>query len=232
MFLAKYASDGTQQWIRQFGSANDDQGTGVAVDSSDNAYITGTTGGSLNGSNAGADDVFLAKYDSDGNQQWISQFGSDNSDVGIGVAVDGSGNAYISGLTGGSLIGSNAGGEDVFLAKYDSGGNQQWIRQFGSANIDRSADVAVDGSGNIYICGSTLGNLNGGNAGGWDAFVAKYDNDGNQQWISQFGSAGDDRGNSAAVDGSGNTYVTGFTGGSLDGSNAGLADVFLAKYTP
>ncbi len=231
VFLAKYASDGTQQWIQQFGSGVEDLAKGVAVDGSGNAYITGWTNGSLTGSNAGDADVFLAKYASDGTQQWIRQFGSAESDSGTGIGVDGSGNAYITGSTGGSLDGSTAGGTDVFLAKYASDGTQQWIHQFGSDKDDEGTGIAVDGSGNAYITGTTGGSLNGSNAGPDDVFLAKHGSDGNQQWIRQFGSADDDQGRGVAVDGSGNAYITGTTRGSLDGSNAGSYDVFLAKYS-
>ncbi len=220
----------TTTWTRQFGSSADDNGFGVAVDGSGNAYITGWTLGSLNGSNAGGADVFLAKYDRDGNQQWIRQLGSNGHDTGLGVAVDGNGNAYIAGETRGSLNGSNAGGDDVFLAKYDSSGTQQWIRQLGSSKNDTFPGVAVDAKGNTYITGTTAGSLNGSNAGEDDVFLAKYDTKGNQQWTRQLGSSDYDGGRGVAVDGKGNAYITGIAGGDLNGSNAGLMGMFLVKY--
>ncbi len=221
VFLAKYDSDGAQQWIRQFGGSDDeDQGTGVAVDGSGNIYISGSTDGSLDGSNAGLNDAYLAKYASDGTQQWIKQFGSASQDRGYGVAVDASGNSYITGLTGGSLNGSTAGGA----------GTLQWIRQFGSDNNDQGTGVALDGSGNVYLTGTTGGSLNGSTAGGTDVFLAKYASDGAQQWIRQFGSDVYDKGAGVTVDGTGNAYIAGLTEGTLNGSNAGDGDVFLAKY--
>jgi hypothetical protein len=90
----------------------------VTVDAFGNAYISGNTYGSLGGPNAGNDDAFLAKYDSSGNMLWSQQIGTSDSDQSYSVAVDISGNAYISGRTYGSLGGANAGNSDAFLIKY------------------------------------------------------------------------------------------------------------------
>ncbi len=90
------------------------------------------------------------------------------------VAVDASGNAYITGLTTGDLGGTNAGDYDAFLVKYDSSGNHLWSQQIGTASEDWSHSVAVDSSGNAYISGNTEGDLGGTNAGGEDAFLVKF----------------------------------------------------------
>jgi hypothetical protein len=90
----------------------------------------------------------------------------------------------------------------------------------------------VDGSGNIYITGGTNGNLDGNvNAGGTDAFLAKYDSSGGRQWTRLLGTSGGEPANGVAV-GGGDIYVTGLTTGNLDGNtNAGDTDIFLAKYS-
>ena len=90
-----------------------------------------------------------------------------------GVSADGLGNVYISGYTGGSLGGPNAGGNDAFVSKYDAAGNFQWTRQLGTSASDLSYGVSADGLGNVYFSGYTLGSLGGPNAGGDDAFVVK-----------------------------------------------------------
>lgn len=81
------------EWIRQFGTLRSEFSPGVAVDDLGNAYISGTTGNSLGGPNAGVEDVFLAKYDAIGNLVWYRQTGTLGIDIGAGVAVDGAGNA-------------------------------------------------------------------------------------------------------------------------------------------
>jgi archaellin len=217
-------------WTKQFGTSSSDYGYSVAADSSGNIFVTGFTGGSLFGSNLGSSDIFLAKYDGNGNEIWKQQFGTSEYDYGWSVAADSSGNIFVTGFTGGSLFGSNLGGSDIFLTKYDGNGNQIWKKQFGTSSDDYGFSVAADSSGNIFVTGRTDGSFGGSNLGSWDIFLAKYDGNGNQIWKKQFGTSEYDYGWSVAADSSGNIFVTGETGGSLFGSNLGSNDIFLAKY--
>ncbi len=162
------------EWTEQLGTDSDDWGLGVSADSLGNVYISGLTYGSLGGPNAGQSDAFVAKYDASGALQWTEQLGTANWDESYGVSADSLGNVYISGLTYGSLGGPNAGTNDTFLAKYDAAGALQWIEQLGTGSPDASYGVSADLAGNVYISGSTEGSLGGPNAGGIDAFVAKY----------------------------------------------------------
>ncbi len=176
VLLAAPAAAGEIIWTRQFGSSSSDYAFGVAVDGSGNVYITGSTYGTLPGqTSAGAGDAFVRKYDSNGNELWTRQFGGSSYDEAYGVAVDGSGNVYVAGLTTGTLPGqTSAGLTDAFVRKYDASGNELWTRQFGGSSYDYANDVAVDGSGNVYVGGITFGALPGQtSAGAWDAFVAK-----------------------------------------------------------
>ena len=93
-------------WMRQLGTSGYDSSWSVAVDASGNAYISGSTHGSLGGPNAGGNDAFLSKYDAAGNLLWTRQFGTSNTDISRSVVVDTAGNAYISGYSGGSLGGA------------------------------------------------------------------------------------------------------------------------------
>ncbi len=229
-FLTKYDSAGTPVWSRQIGSSSYDESNSVAVDASGNAYISGYTYGSLGGPNAGDADAFLTKYDSAGNVLWSRQIGTSSADESYSVAVDASGNAYISGSTYGSLGGPNAGSTDAFLTKYNSTGNVLWSRQIGTPSGDISQSLVVDALGNTYISGSTGGSLGGPNAGDSDAFLTKYNSAGNVLWSRQIGTSNSDYSSSVAVDASGNAYISGWTLGSLGGPNAGNADAFLIKY--
>jgi len=229
-FLMKYDSSGTQQWVKQTGTSEYEKASSVAVDSSGNAYVTGYTSGDLSGTNAGDADVFLIKYDSSGTQEWIKQIGTSREDVAKGVAVDSSGNVYVTGFTEGSLSGTNVGDRDIFLMKYDASGAQQWIKQIGTSAVDAGSGVAADSSGNVYVTGWTLGALTGTNAGRRDIFLTKYDSSGTQQWMKQIGTSAAERGKHVAVDSSGNAYVTGWTRGALSGTNVGDHDIFLMKY--
>jgi len=220
------------EWIRQFGTNTFDFSNDVAVDNTGNIYLTGGTEGDLGGANAGIPDIWVAKYDSQGNQLWLQQFGSNNEDYSNGIAVDSTGNIYLTGYTWSDLGGGSAGGKNVWVAKYDSLGNQLWAQQFGGVTAEYSTSVAVDGAGNVYLAGYTYGDLGGANAGDEDAWVAKYDSQGNQLWLQQFGSTERDHSNRVAVDGAGNVYLMGFTYGNLGDPNAEDQDFWVAKYDP
>ena len=105
------------------------------------------------------------------------------------------------------MAGVNAGSHDAFLAKYDSSGEQLWVRQFGSAAYEELESVATDLDGNVYVAGHTQGSLAGVNAGSYDAFLAKYDSSGEQLWVRQFGSAVYDELESIATDLDGNVFT-------------------------
>ena len=235
MFLTKYDTDGAKLWTRQLGSSSNDVGNGVSVDGNGNAYVTGWTEGGLDGNtNAGSPyaDMFLSKYDTDGAKLWTKQLGTNATDCGWGVSVDGSGNAYVTGVTHGGLdSNTNAGNVDMFLTKYDPDGAKLWTKQLGTTSSDYGWGVSVDGSGNAYVTGSTWGGLDGNtNAGMQDIFLTKYDTDGTKLWTEQLGSSRKDVGTGVSVDSSGNAYVTGYTYGGLDGNtNAGSDDMFLVK---
>ncbi len=227
LFLVKYNPVGVKQWTRQLGTGADDIGRGVAIDDSNNLYVTGYTGGALDGNpNAGNFDIFLVKYNSSGVKQWTRQLGTVAQDIGRGVAIDDSNNLYVTGYTGGALDGNpNAGNFDIFLAKYDSSGVKQWTRQLGTVADDVGYGVAVDSRGNVYVTGETSGGLDGNtNLGAKDIFLVKYNSSGVKQWTRQLGATADDIGYGVAVDSSDSLYVTGFTTG------AELRDIFLVKY--
>ncbi len=100
----------------------------MTVDSSDNLYVTGYTGGGLDGNtNSGSYDLFLVKYNSSGVKQWTQQLGTSSFDNGYGVTVDSSSNIYVTGGTlGGGLDGNTSSGRgDIFLVKYNSDGVKQ-----------------------------------------------------------------------------------------------------------
>lgn len=231
-FLAKYnvssdTTSGAPLWIRQWGSNVDDSCRSVAVDAAGNAFIAGYTQGALYGSSAGGTDAFLAKFDTSGTPVWEVQMGTGFTDYCESVAVDASGNVFIGGSTNGVMGVSNAGGYDAFLAKYDASGTLTWTVQLGSSADDKCESVAVDASGNVFVAGSTKGNLDGTNAGGTDAFLAKYDTSGELLWKEQWGTSKSDTGYSVAVDADGNAFLAGLSSRS---GPAGNSEAFLAMY--
>ena len=231
-FIARYDTTGNQVWLKQYGSTGDDHAIRVSVDSSGNEYVTGWTTGTLQGSHAGGEDSYVAKFDANGNQLWIQQFGSAGDDHAYAATTSPSGNTYIGGSTTGNLGKANAGLTDAFIAKYDATGAQLWLKQFGTTADDDVEGITLAKNGDIIVTGGTSGNLASTNAGQSDAYIAEYDPTGNQVWTYQFGGSGDDWGEGAAVDSSDNVIVDGATSGSLSGTNQGLYDLFITKYIP
>lgn len=224
------------------GTAANDYIFSSTVDAKGDFFVGGGTGGSLGGSNIGARDAWLAKYDSNGNQQWSRQFGSTGTESVWGMASDGS-NIYVAGNIIGQLENNTVkGGNDAYLAKYDSNGNQVWIKQYGTYTLEEAFRITVDTSGNIYAAGHTFGNLGGPNQNlgqgevfelpSTDSYVAKFDSNGNQLWVAQFGTITLDDNWGVATDNNGNVFAGGNTKGSFGGKNAGPAgeyDAWLVK---
>lgn len=229
-FVRKYDADGNDVWTRQFGTIGDDSARDVASDASGNMYVVGATDGSIEGSNAGGFDAFVRKLDADGNVLWTRQFGSIAADVANAVASDSAGNVLVAGYTDGNLEGSSAGGSDAFVRKYDGEGNLVWTRQFGTSSPESIGGVVSDASDGVFVVGSTEGDIEGSNTGGRDAFIRKYDTEGNIAWTHQFGTASADFAVRIASDGASNLFVVGSTDGDVEGSNAGGRDAFLRKY--
>jgi beta-propeller repeat-containing protein/List-Bact-rpt repeat protein/prealbumin domain-containing protein len=225
VLLLKYNSSGILQWQRIWsGTGNgSDVGVGVAVDSSSLGgpyiYVSGYTGSF----GAGLDDVLLLKFDSSGSLLWQKTWGGSGGDQSNGVAVDSSGNVYVTGDT--SSFGTAG---DVFLLKFDSSGSLTWQKTWGGSNFDYGVGVAVDSSSlggpYIYVSGAT----NSFGAGGVHMFLLKFDSSGSLKWQKIWGGSNSDYGSGVAVDSSGNIYVTGTT----YSFGAGGADVLLLKFDP
>ncbi len=230
-FVTKFDSDGNQLWIEKFGTAELDDFYNIAIDQDGNVFAGGPTMSNLEGEDAELYDSWLVKLDNDGQLEWLEQFGSLDYEFLWDIDTDTEGNVYATGWTLGDLGGENAGSYDIWLAKYDSNGNQLWLEQFGTSGDDSSllGGIDVDSNDNIFLTGYTDGNLGGLNAGSYDAWAAKYDSNGNQLWIEQFGTPDYDVGLTVTTDISGNLYVTGFTEGSLGNINAGATDGWIAK---
>ena len=233
-FVSKLDADGNVVWTREFGTSEDDAVLGAAADGT-GVYVAGYTRGALQGTSAGEADVFVRKYDTNGNVLWTRQFGGTDDDQAAAAAVDATG-LYIAGYVAGSLPGQTGhGGADVdaFVRKYDFTGNELWTRQFGTADADKAFGVAADTSG-IYVMGETIGELVAPSVGGTDYFLRKLDASGNTVWTRQFGTDttdGNGFGGGVAVNSSG-VYVSGVTAGQFPGQTkfGGLYDAFVAKF--
>jgi len=175
---------------------------------------------------------------------WAKQAGGTNADFGRVIAIDSSGNSYVTGYFQGSAsFGSttltSSGYYDIFVAKLDSNGNWLWAKQAGGASTDRGYSIVTDSSGNSFVTGifdgtASFGSTTLNSSGGYDIFVAKLDSSGNWLWVKQAGGTSDDYGLGIATDSSGNSYVTGYfygtaSFGSTTLTSSGDIDIFVAK---
>jgi len=175
-FLVKYDTNGNRLWTQLLGTAFGDDGYDVIVDAGGNVFVTGFTEGELDGEvNTGGYDIFLAKYDTNGNRLWTRLLGTAFRDDGYGVATDSTGNVYVTGRTNGNLDGqTNTGGYDIFLATYDTNGSRLSTELLGTAFADYGYGIVADSADNVYVAGFTDGHLDGlPNAGGSDIFIWK-----------------------------------------------------------
>jgi hypothetical protein len=242
---------GKHLWSKRFGDGSNQHAKAAAVDASGNVIVAGDFwgtvdfgGGAL--TDAGDEDIFVAKFGPDGAQLWSKRFGDVDAQYTQSVAIDALGNVIVAGdfwgsvdFGGGAL--TCAGNGDIFVAKFGSDGAQLWSKRFGDGDYPQYAQsVAIDASGNVIVAGYFSGTVDFGggaltSAGYSDIFVAKFGPDGAHLWSKRFGDEHWQVAHAVTVDASGNVIVTGdfwgsvdFGGGAL--TNAGVYDIFVAKF--
>ena len=251
-YMAKYDANGNYLWSRRMGgSGQDDWVSAVAVDGSGNIYVIGNFYASVDFglgilTSAGQLDTYVAKFSSSGAVIWNKRYGSTGQDWGRSIAVDASGNVFVTGDFSGTVNfgGSNliaVGGSDLFLVKLDTAGNHVVSSRYGSASGETGNALACDPFGSVVLTGTFHGTTSFGGSslvstGVGDIVLAKYDNNLVHVWSKRLGGTTEERGWSVATTWSGDIYMTGtftgsvdFGGGALPG--AALDDIVLAKYT-
>lgn len=164
---------------------------------------------------------------------WHTFYGSNGSDAGYDLAVDGNGNVYVTGYSSASWNGPGdkaplhayTGGGDILVVKLDSNGAYKWHTFYGSAGSDGGYDIALDASGNTLIAGDSSAAWNGADgqsplnaySGNYDVTALKLDSAGGYLWHTFHGSVSTDYGNGIAVDGSGNIYLVGYSNAAWSG---------------
>jgi hypothetical protein len=217
-FLLKRSSDGVPLWQKTWGGSGDETTYGVDVDVIGNVYV----GGFTNSFGAAGTDAFLLKYASDGTLLWQRMWGGPGDEDVSGIAVDGSGNVFVTGRT--NSVGFSAGVYDVFVLKFDTDGALLWQEAWGGAVDDVPGTPATDMGGNVYIpCGTSSFGVS---PGSFDTAVLKLAPDGNVLWQKTWGGIGDDIAYGLSLDNSGNVWVTGIE----DSFSVGAADVALLEY--
>ncbi len=245
VFVAKLNSSGSLVWNTFLGSATGgDQASAIAVDGSSNVYVTGwsgaTWGSPVRAFGGGGQDLFAAKLNSSGVLTWNTFLGGSGQDDGTGIAVDGSGNVYVSGnstATWGSPVRAfSGGGGDAFAAKLNSSGGLTWNTFLGGANSDMATAIAVDGSGNAYVTGNSAASWGSpvrAYSSGNDAFAAKLTTAGALVWNTFLGGSGSDFGNAIALDAGGSIYVAGHSlatwGSPVEAYGGGFTNAMVVK---
>ena len=254
-FVAKLDAAGNFLWAISDGGTKSDFATSVSADTAGNFYVSGafdsiSTIGTTNLTSYGSSDVFVCKYDQNGNSVWAVSAGSPDIESPYFSCTDKYGNTYLTGrfedsITIGSTTLLNAGGpfSDIYSTKCDANGNFVWAKRIGGDNFpDYPGGISYDGLGNVYVSGQIGDSIVF--ASQWtmlyglpDAFIAKYDANGNEVWFRNAGGYSEDYSKGIETDKAGNSYICGdireFGWFIIDDPpvyTAGYTDLFVAKY--
>jgi hypothetical protein len=259
LFLIKYDPSGNIIWVKQSGGTSDEFPAAVTTDLWGNIYFVGTFSSTsitfgnttLLNPNLGFPDIFIVKYDTNGNVLWAKREGQSDYDFASSVVTDPvNGEPYLAGafyansITIGTTTLPNNGLYDALLIKYDTAGNELWARSSGGTLNDLGNGVSIDRAGKVYVAGgyasasmtfgtTTLTNVS---AGFPDIFTVKYDSAGTVLWAKSEGGTDNDHAVTVANDTAGNVFVgghfhsTSFPFASTTLTNNGMGDIFLLKY--
>ncbi len=265
IFVAKYAADGSLSWTRSAGGTGGDQGFGVGAYADGSVVISGYFSGTatfdlaeepVTITSVGANDIFVAKYDSAGSLVWAKRAGGTGTDLAYGAASFTGGGAVISGtFTGTARFGAgetnqtdliSAGDMDAFVAQYNSNGTLAWAKRGGATVADEGLACAAFSDGGAVTTGYYTGCATFGEGdqqvtltspGGYNLFVAVYDTTGALLWAKQaVGNGSTSRyGLGAGAFSDGTVVVTGILAGSTTFGEGARQVVlptgdFLAKY--
>lgn len=251
LFLAKYNTAGNLLWATTTGHSSALYASGIALGANDDVYVTGAffLNAEFDGTpfeNSDTSDGFIAKFNTNGELQWASQFGGEGNDAATAVAVSSSNRICVTGYFEGEGFFSDdeslfsIGDRDMFVAQFDSDGNTLWTQQAGALQTTQGASVAFDANGNAWVAGfydglAVFGTNTLSNVGFFDSFVAKYDNLGNLLWVRNSDKSSTVNAAGVATDADGNGYVVGsFSGsasfGGLTPTNGNASQILIAKY--
>ncbi|MES2140880.1 MAG: T9SS type A sorting domain-containing protein [Bacteroidota bacterium] len=248
-FLSKYDLNGNLIWAKHAGGYYDDEALGITYDPAGNVYICGfftdtATFGGTTIYGQGNRDIFIAKYDMDGNFLWVNQAGSTGRDEAKAIKCDSYGNVYLTGmykdsaLFGSTLLSSPLGYFNIFLAKYAPDGSLIWVKDAGGDYDDVAWAITLDNADKIYITGefnasAYFDSIQLITTGQGNIFVACYNNSGNVEWVTSAGGPLVDRARGIGCDGT-NIYITGqfsmsanFGAYSVTGIDS--SEIFMAK---
>lgn len=257
IYIVKYDASGNIIWAKSAGGSNDDRPFSICCDPSGNIFIGGYFTGSITfdsitlGGTAFSADMFVAKYDFNGNILWARKATGSGDDEVKSIVADNAGNVYATGYFSGSSLSlgsvtlTNSGvSSDIAIIKYDPFGNLIWAKNPSGNKADKAFGITLDNSGNLYITGAfTSIPLNFGSTSisnsviGYDEiFIAKLDSAGNALWAKSAVGSNHDDGYCVATDRMNNVYIGGYfkslsiTFDTLTLPGYGDRNLFLVKY--
>lgn len=265
IFMRTSAQTPTLNWVNQTGASNSVTNMDVSIDETGNSYVTGFFSGIIDldpgagqqlVSTVGSSDIFLAKYDSQGQLVWGKAFGSNGADEGLHIDVQGNSvvscGFFLTSVTFDTInpngFLNSFGDFDAYITKYDTSGNFIWAKQVGGfTGIEEARSVCQDAQGNVYITGFFTGqaDLDPSNnsllvpaAGSQDVWIMKLDPNGNLIWVKTLGGIAADQANEIVLDHFGHVLVAGSFRSTVDldpgtavvnATSAGFDDAFLLR---
>jgi hypothetical protein len=266
VFISKFNTNGVRQWGTYYGDTGADEAYGITSDASNNIYITGFTNslfGIATGSGfqtviGGMTDAFISKFDPAGtNLIWGTYYGGGGDEKGTAIKADPvSGNIYVGAnttssnniATVGAYQSSIASADDAFIVAFTSTGSRLWGTYYGGNNVDYIASLILDADKNIFVSGQTLSTNAMSSAGAYqanlgavnfyDAYFAKFGNNGMRKEGTYFGGPDNENANGISIDSNNKVYISGETSSTVSistpGSHmpgyAGSSDAYLAKF--
>ena len=252
VFTAKYDPNGNLVWAHREGGPAEEVGVEISLDALGNVYVAGRFQDTAIFDGApyaskGNVDIFVIKYDKDGNFVWVETVGGTRDDRCRGLVTDSLGHCYITGRFRNVALFDTfqltaVGLEDVFVSKLDLDGSVMWVESFGGPKLDFGEAITVDLNGNLYVTGSYFQGIVFPDTtyvatGDEETFLAKYDNNGVYQWAKSFGGPTRDYGEDVNCDEFGNVWLAGtYSDEAYYGDDTlygvGDLDILLVKVSP
>ncbi|PKR81057.1 hypothetical protein CW751_05590, partial [Brumimicrobium salinarum] len=266
-FVAKYDANGALIWVRQIGGTSQQDAYSVTVDNAGNVYTTGSFYGTVdfdpgagveNLSAQNAFDAFVLKLDNNGDFIWVRQLKGNSEISAVDIQLDNNDNAFVVGYFHETIdfdpnasnfsMTSSVGFVDAFFMKLDNLGDFVWAKQIGGSGNANTLSISISALGDLYLAGEfkstadfdpNAGTTNLNSLGNNDAYLAKYDNDGNLVWVNQLGGTDRSAARDIALSANDQVYVTGYFKGTVDFNMGGTPnsvtsngqnDVFIAQY--
>jgi hypothetical protein len=226
-WVARVSSAGSLMWVRQYGTPHSENPGSVCTDGAGGCYFSISTKGALGAANPDATSEFvLGHLDGAGNLLWMKQFPTAGDAAHPRLAPTAEGGVFAAGVAFGPVGGPSLGQADLWMMRIDAGGTLLWSKQFGTPAQEWIGDLERDGQGGTYLLAETEGALGGPSLGYRDMILARFDGQGDLDWIVQDGTEEYDYARGLVLDVSLAVYATGWE----EGGEFGGGDAYLAKY--